>query len=184
MTASGGCSGRRGERRLGRDRRRLDVVAGAAQAGLQRAQDLRLVVDDEDPRVPLTLGSLPVRARSAARARTSRPAGPRLHPDAARRWPRRSRARSRGRARCRRSPAPRVERLEDALAGRAAATPGPAVAHAHEHFALACARAAELDRHRRRRELERVLEHVGEHALDLRGVDLRRRSGLPAVARR
>ena len=30
-------------------RRRLDLVTGAAQGGLERPQDLRLVVDDEDP---------------------------------------------------------------------------------------------------------------------------------------
>ena len=40
---------RRRERRLGR-LRRLDLVAGAAQARPQRAQDLLLVVDDEDAR--------------------------------------------------------------------------------------------------------------------------------------
>ena len=41
--------GRPRERVLARGRR-LDVVAGTAQGGLERAQDLGLVVDDEDPR--------------------------------------------------------------------------------------------------------------------------------------
>ena len=47
MTASGGAHRRRDERLLGR-RCRLDLVARAAEVRLERAQDLRLVVDDED----------------------------------------------------------------------------------------------------------------------------------------
>ena len=47
MIASG-CACRRLGERLRGGRRREDLVAGAAQVGLQRAQDLRLVVDDED----------------------------------------------------------------------------------------------------------------------------------------
>ena len=48
MIASGGLQPGRGERLLGR-RRRRHVIARAAEVRLQRAQELRLVVDDEDP---------------------------------------------------------------------------------------------------------------------------------------
>src|SRR5439155_26459215 len=41
---------RRQRQRLLPRRRRVDLVAGAAQARLERAEDLRLVVDDEDTR--------------------------------------------------------------------------------------------------------------------------------------
>ena len=68
-------------------RRGVDVVAGAAQARLQRAQDLRLVVDDEDA------------ASSSASASTKCPPPARPRPRRARRSPRRSRARSRARGR-------------------------------------------------------------------------------------
>ena len=58
---------RRRERRLG-GVGRLDLVAGAAQARPQRAQDLRLVVDDEHARAALTLSASTRRLRRAARA--------------------------------------------------------------------------------------------------------------------
>ena len=50
MIASGGCSAGRAQRLFGRARGD-DVVAGAAEVRLERAQELGLVVDDEDARL-------------------------------------------------------------------------------------------------------------------------------------
>ena len=55
MTASGGRAAAFVERLLA-GRGRLDLVAGAAERRLERAQDLRLVVDDEDARSAHAVG--------------------------------------------------------------------------------------------------------------------------------
>ena len=150
----------------------LDLVAGAAQARPQRAQDLLLVVDDEHA-LRRSRRTAPARRRPGSDEHERRAlAGARLDRRRGRRSPRRSRARSRARG-----PAPRrvaaaraaLERLEDplALVGRHARA---VVDHAHERLRR---RRGDLDAHRlaRRRVLERVLEQVDEHALDLVGVD-------------
>ena len=83
---------------------RRDVVARAAQVRLQRAQDLRLVVDDEDPLRRSRSGASAGSSTRAARARTTRPARLATRPERGRRSPPRSRARSRGRGRRRAGP--------------------------------------------------------------------------------
>ena len=81
MIASGGWMPRPRERVLG-GRGRLDVVAGAAQGRLQRAQDLRLVVDDQDALA--AHAAHPARLLDGGQRERERRAlpGPRLGPDA------------------------------------------------------------------------------------------------------
>ena len=98
-----------------------------------------------------------------------------------RRSPRRSRVRSRGRARSRRLPAaPRSNGSKIALAlglgdalGRGRRT--------RKTTSSPSAATRDLDRLAARRELERVLEQVDEHALDLGGVDARPAAPRPAA---
>ena len=154
----------------------VDLVAGAAQARPQRAQDLRLVVDDEDAR-PAHASAPPAPRRRAARARTSRPGPAATRPRRGRRSPRRSRARSRarGRRRGRAVRAPRWNGSKIRSQLRPRARPGPWSIDAHEHLLPASPSTCTRTGSARRRELERVLEQVHEHALDLLRVDAHRR---------
>ena len=79
----------RGLRRLGG----LDLVPRRPQAGAQRAQDLRLVVDDEDARPRAHADRLDCCGDRSARGRTSPPGPSGTRPRHDRRWPRRTRAR-------------------------------------------------------------------------------------------
>ncbi len=197
MIASGGLQRRRAQRLL-RGGRRRDLVAGAAQVRLQGAQELRLVVDDED--------ALAAHAGTSAGSSTAGRASTNDAP-----WPPRdstqtrpSFASAKPRAIASPSPAPRwsgrpATRWNGSkIRSRSSSgIPGPAVGHPDEQL---LPRRAHADVHRlvRRREPQRVLEQVDEHALDLNGVDahgrelrprrddhaLRRRPARRAPARR
>ena len=141
MTASGGRTAASGQRLLSR-RRRLDLVAGAAQARLQRAQDLRLVVDDED----VSGSCMPWKREDEM------PAAAVLGPDA--------RAVRLGEAARDREPEPgaarravaALERLEHAPRGPRA-RPGPVVVDVDEQL-VSRPRRSDADASFRRRELE------------------------------
>ena len=123
MTASGGRIAALRERLL-RRRRRLDLVARAAEVRLERPQDLRLVVDDEDAAShDVAAGCSATRERERERGALARP---RLGPDAA--------AVRLGEAACDREPEPgargpssprAVERLEDPLELAPRRSPAP-----------------------------------------------------------
>ena len=170
ITASGGWSAAAASGLLGR-RGGDDLVAGAAQGRLERPQDLRLVVDDEDRarsrRVPSPAS---LRAGRASANDAPCPAT-RLGPDAAA-----VRLREAAGDRETEPGAPRalatdaVERLEDPLelllgqAGAVCRRRGRATSRR-----VAVTRT--LHGRSGRRELERVLDQVDEHALDLDRVD-------------
>ena len=153
------------------------VVAGVAQDHLQAADDLRLVVDDEDAlRLGAHVDARRLRRRAGSETANDVPsAGAALQLDARRRWPPRSRGRSPARG-----PSPAAprraaeERLEDCA--RAATRGMPRPRSITRTVDLAAAGAA-ADPHRRAvgRELDRVLDQVGEHALELGGVGLHQR---------
>ena len=169
--------------RLARRRRGVDGVAGAAELELQRAQDLRLVVDDEDARAAHASTSAGSATAGSARTNVAPPPGA---ASTQRRPPLRS---TKPRAIASPSPEPRSpssraradERLEDALA-LASRDSRAAVGDANDDLVVR-RRRTQLDSRVGRRELERVLEHVDERALDLRRVDLDG-GGVRAVGRR
>ncbi len=147
-----------------------DVVAGSPQRRLQRSQDLRLVVDDEDARPVHTEGSSTAGASGSASANEVPCPGTRLGPDAARvgldeaAGDRKAEAGT-----SRRHPADAMERLEDPLTflfGQ----PGALVDDPDHHFAP---RRGDAHRDGRlgRGELDRVLEQVHERPLDLDRID-------------
>ena len=168
----------RGGRKRRRSRRDgFDLVAGALKAGPQSAQDLRLVVDDEDPHVAhlttATCSAAAGRSRTNVEPPCSLDGSTRMTPPFASAKPR---AIARPRPLPRPSPLPRSNGSK--IRSRSAATiPGPRSRTADEHSA--CARRARRDRDGigRRRELQRVLQQVHEHTLDLRGVDADRQGG-------
>ena len=118
---------RGGRRERARRRvRGVDLEAGASQRRPERAQDLRLVVDDEDP----LLASCGQLRRDlddrAAPARTSHPAPVSTRPRVGRRSRRRSRGRSRDRDRRRSAGRRRLDRTARRRGpARSPASPGP-----------------------------------------------------------
>ena len=159
--------------RLGGGRRRRDVVPSATQVRLQRTQELRLVVDDEHA----LAGQVGTSTGSSTAGSASTNDAP---------WPGRDSTQSRPpfasakpRAIARPRPGPRrsgppghaVERLEDSLA-LLLRDPRPVIGDADEEL-LPRRADTHVDGLARRRDLERVLEHVHECALDLDGVDAR-----------
>ncbi len=168
--------------RRGRDERGLrglgglDVVAGPSQRGAQGAQDLRLVVDDEHSLAAHEAGTAAGTSRRAAPPRSVVPCSGRdsaqMRPPFASTKPR-AIARPRP-APARSSPAPPVERLEHALEvgfGQA----GALVDDSHDRL-LARRRDAHVDDARLRRELDCVLDQVGQHALELGRIDTHQRT--------
>ena len=152
--------------------REVDVVAAGAQVDAERAQDLRLVVDDQHPRhvaagrlmtivtpppgVSSTSSSPPIASTKPARHREA-------EPDAA----------AVG------AVAQTLERAEHVLALRRRDA-GTAVDHVEVDPSL---RDARFDAHRgrRRRPRDRVLDHVGDRPLEQRGVGVHARQRLVDV---
>ena len=126
ITASGGRMAASASAVLGR-LRRDDVVARAAEVRAERPQDLRLVVDDEDPCCAASSRGLDSRRRVGSVRTSAAPACDGLGAQGCRRSPPRSRVRSRARGPCEPPVAAAPERLEDGLES-AAAIPGPSSA--------------------------------------------------------
>ena len=156
---------------VSRGRGGLDLVARTAQRRSERPQDLRLVVDDEDP--------LPAHRASPAGTSTTGRASAKVAP-----WPGRDSAQIRAAVRLDEAPRDRqpeagtgpritvapVERLEDPLE-LGPGSPGPwsttrTIASFRVAVMRTCTTAAG------RRELDRVLDQVGDRPLDLAAVDV------------
>ena len=170
ITAAGGRIGRRRERSRG-GLGGLDVVSGGAQARPQRAQDLTLVVHDEDARARRSPDRL-ARSPMAGRVTKSRPdpegLGP--HPPAVGlREPARDREPEAGAVDAAGRSA--LERREDAVPVHRG-HPGPLVDDAHEHPARRLRRAGRGWVPRLGRSIPaRSRTGSDEHPLDLLGVD-------------
>ena len=162
MTASGGRSA--AARAPPQRSRPCHLVARAAQLRLQRSQDLRLVVDDEDRAAPLTAGLDGPGGGKASMKRAPLPAARSAR--AGRRSPRRSRGRSRARVRCRAPAGPGLASNGSKIRLVSPRDARPASRTSSSASPPACAR-----RRPTVADAQRVLDQVDQHAFDLGSVD-------------